>query len=73
MDDVLTIATSWPTTTTGGEVGIVPGKPSLSRAVCGEVLLNLSSGPPGGALEDFTYLKFPLSGDHAQPLRNILS
>lgn len=72
-DDVLTIETSWPATTIGGEPGIVSGTLSVSRAADGEFLLNLSVGPPGGAPENFTYLEFPLSADHAQALRNVLT
>ncbi len=72
-DDVLTIETSWPVTTIGGEPGIVSGTLSVSRAAGGEFLLNLSVGPPGGAPENFTYLEFPLSADHARALRNVLN
>src|SRR5690349_19981864 len=63
-DHVLMIETSWPATTIDGEPGIVFGTLSVSRAVGGEFLLNLSVGPPGGAPENFTYLEFPLSSDH---------
>jgi hypothetical protein len=48
-----------------GMVGIVSGMLSVSRTVGGEFLFNLSVGPPGGAPENFIYLKFPLSSGHA--------
>jgi hypothetical protein len=72
-DDLLVIETSWPATTIDGDPGIVSGTLSVNRAADGEFLLNLSVGPPGCAPEDFTYLEFPLSSDHAQALRDALA
>jgi hypothetical protein len=46
---------------------------SLSRAADDEFLLNLSVGPPGAAPEDFTYLEYPLSSNHAQAVHAALA
>jgi hypothetical protein len=62
---VLVIETCWPATTIDGDPGIVSGILSVSRTVGGEFLLTLSVGPPGGALESFSSLEFPLSSGHA--------
>ncbi|GGM40166.1 hypothetical protein GCM10012275_08910 [Longimycelium tulufanense] len=56
---MLGIETSWTATAIDGDPGIGSGSLSVSRAVGGEFLLNLSVGPPGGAPENFIYPEFP--------------
>lgn len=72
-DDVLVISTAWPATTIDGDPGIVSGTLSVSRAVGGEFLLNVSVGPADAAADDVTYVEFPLSAEHAQALRAALA
>jgi len=73
VDEVLVIETSWPGTTIDGDPGIVHGSLSISRVAEGGFLLNLTIGPSGGAPEDFDYVEFPLSADHADALSDALA
>lgn len=44
-DDLLVIKTSWPGMTIDGDLGVISGLLSVSRAAGGEFLLDLSVGP----------------------------
>lgn len=72
-DEVLTIHESWPGATIDGDPGIVTGMLTVSRAAGGEFMLNLAVGPHGGTPEEYDYVEFPLSVDHAAALRNALA
>lgn len=72
-DEVLTIRESWPGTTIDGEPGLVSGVLTVTCTAGGEFMLNLAVGPHGGTPEEYDYVEFPLSADHAAALRDALA